>query len=201
MIEEILGFSLPKSAYEHRAFFSNSLSHPIAHTWIDNGYTVERVEKGNSSIFFVKYQLSKEIAIGDIRIIDGVLCTGDDNFDFNHIYATISFTESNDDYFAKNILINSVSYPFEKKYPFRFQKNIHIIFVSESNVFTSVSFDGHKGQIYVNDNEIILSLVRSLNSKYGKSQGFHLDFDDMEIYKLLLENDGGEVPNDMFIDK
>ena len=37
-LEEILGKKLPKSAYIHSAYFSNSKSHPISKVWVELGY-------------------------------------------------------------------------------------------------------------------------------------------------------------------
>lgn len=34
-IEQILGFALPPSAYGHRAWWANSLSHPQAGSWLN----------------------------------------------------------------------------------------------------------------------------------------------------------------------
>ncbi|MCF2640502.1 hypothetical protein I6E31_11070 [Fusobacterium varium] len=37
-IEKIIGKKLHPSAYEHQAYFSNSLSHPISKIWLELGY-------------------------------------------------------------------------------------------------------------------------------------------------------------------
>ena len=37
-IEDIISETLPKSAYEHSAYFSNSLSHPLSKIWLELGY-------------------------------------------------------------------------------------------------------------------------------------------------------------------
>ena len=42
-IERILGFSLPPSAYSHRAWWANSLSHPQAGSWLNVGWKVNKV--------------------------------------------------------------------------------------------------------------------------------------------------------------
>jgi hypothetical protein len=42
-IERILGFSLPPSAYSHRAWWANSLSHPQAGSWLNVGWKVSKV--------------------------------------------------------------------------------------------------------------------------------------------------------------
>ena len=45
-IENILGFKLPKSAYKHSAYLSNSLSHPISKIWLNLGYTQTSLKLG-----------------------------------------------------------------------------------------------------------------------------------------------------------
>jgi hypothetical protein len=49
-IERIIGTKLPKSAYRHRAWWSNS-GHPHARTWSDSGWKVISVELGQSVTF------------------------------------------------------------------------------------------------------------------------------------------------------
>ena len=60
-IENMLGFSLPPSAYTHRAFWANTTSHSIALSWLGVGYeTVEvDMEKG-VVVFEQKRQYGKD---------------------------------------------------------------------------------------------------------------------------------------------
>ena len=37
-IEDILGFKLPNSAYIHRAWWSNTMTHPQGIAWMEAGY-------------------------------------------------------------------------------------------------------------------------------------------------------------------
>lgn len=48
-IEELLGFTLPHSARQHRAFWANTTSHSIASSWLSVGYETVKVniEEGN----------------------------------------------------------------------------------------------------------------------------------------------------------
>jgi len=52
-IEEILGFSLPKSAYEYRAWWANDGNHVQARDgWISAGYNSEAVDLDNHRVSF-----------------------------------------------------------------------------------------------------------------------------------------------------
>jgi hypothetical protein len=51
-IEQILGFSLPSSAYSHRAWWANSLSHPQAGSWVKVGWRVSKVNIERNIILF-----------------------------------------------------------------------------------------------------------------------------------------------------
>lgn len=46
-IESIVGFELPKSAYEYSAYWHPSETHTICKAWTDNGYKMIHVELGN----------------------------------------------------------------------------------------------------------------------------------------------------------
>jgi hypothetical protein len=51
-IEQILGFPLPPSAYNHRAWWANSLSHPQAGSWVKVGWRVSKVNIEKNTVFF-----------------------------------------------------------------------------------------------------------------------------------------------------
>lgn len=53
-IEELLGFELPSSAREHRAFWANTESHSIARSWLDVGYRTMVVDLSGEKIVFEK---------------------------------------------------------------------------------------------------------------------------------------------------
>ena len=54
-IENILGTSLPPSAYEHRAWWANSLSHSHArHGWLKEGYETSMVDLDAREVSFVR---------------------------------------------------------------------------------------------------------------------------------------------------
>jgi len=54
-IEEILGDSLPNSAYVHRAWWANDETHTHARNgWLAAGYRVKRVDLGHRTVTFIK---------------------------------------------------------------------------------------------------------------------------------------------------
>lgn len=50
-IEDVLGFVLPKSAHEHRAWWANDLSHSQAKAWLMAGWKVESVDLNHTVRF------------------------------------------------------------------------------------------------------------------------------------------------------
>lgn len=53
-IEDVLGFELPASAREHRAFWANTESHSIALSWLSVGYKTMVVDLAEERIIFEK---------------------------------------------------------------------------------------------------------------------------------------------------
>lgn len=54
-IERILGFKLPKSAYEHEAWWSNNATgHSHARVWLDAGWRTQDVDLGGRNITFLR---------------------------------------------------------------------------------------------------------------------------------------------------
>jgi hypothetical protein len=54
-LERILGFQLPNSAYEHRAWWSNPTSpsdHPYAQSWLQAGWKVDSVDQLDKRVHF-----------------------------------------------------------------------------------------------------------------------------------------------------
>lgn len=45
-IEDIISETLPKSAYEHSAYFSNSFSHPLSKIWLELEYKQTKLVLG-----------------------------------------------------------------------------------------------------------------------------------------------------------
>ncbi len=53
-VENILGFSLPQSAYVHRAWWANSLSHPQAKSWLNAGWKIKDVDLKTQMVNFIR---------------------------------------------------------------------------------------------------------------------------------------------------
>ena len=53
-IEKAIGFSLPDSAREHRAFWANTTTHSIALSWLSVGYKTVDVDLEKEIIVFEK---------------------------------------------------------------------------------------------------------------------------------------------------
>jgi hypothetical protein len=56
-IERVLGFALPNSAREYRAWWANDRSgksHPYCKSWLDAGYKTERVEMAGEVVAFTR---------------------------------------------------------------------------------------------------------------------------------------------------
>lgn len=45
-IEKIIGFKLPKSAYQYNAYWGASKTHTITRSWIENGWKVTELKVG-----------------------------------------------------------------------------------------------------------------------------------------------------------
>lgn len=53
-IEEIIGDNLPASAYKHRPFWSNTLSHSVAYGWLNAEYKTVKVNFERQEVTFEK---------------------------------------------------------------------------------------------------------------------------------------------------
>lgn len=51
-VEQILGLSLPRSAYAHRAWWANTLSHPQAKSWLRVGWKVSNVNLEKKNVIY-----------------------------------------------------------------------------------------------------------------------------------------------------
>jgi len=60
-VENIIEDGLPKSAYEHRAWWSNELGgrHANAHVWMDVGWKVDTVDQREYWVHFVRKKTSR----------------------------------------------------------------------------------------------------------------------------------------------
>ena len=63
-IEQVLGFTLPPSAYIHRAFWANTKTHSIALSWMSVGFETVEVNIEGSYVIFEKkrnYEIGKRV--------------------------------------------------------------------------------------------------------------------------------------------
>jgi hypothetical protein len=65
-IEKILGFALPYSAYCHRAWWANSLSHPQACSWLNVGWRVSHVKVEKQTV-----SLKRLLILTISKVVDG----------------------------------------------------------------------------------------------------------------------------------
>lgn len=102
--------------------------------------------------------------------------------DYNHIVALIRFSDD-DGYQLTTVTINEKYVirilPSQKvKTQYRTQGNFHILFSSEMGPYFYKGFDGHKGNVFFDSNEIMTKLVDYINEA---KLGAKFDFD----YELL----------------
>jgi hypothetical protein len=45
-IENIIGFKLPKSAYEYNAYWRESITHTVTRAWIESGWEITELKMG-----------------------------------------------------------------------------------------------------------------------------------------------------------
>lgn len=88
--------------------------------------------------------------------------------DYHHLVTTITFT---DDDSYKMVTVKVGDHVFdvsglEIRYDYRSQGNIHLLFVSECcGKYHMKSFDGHKGNVFMDENSFVYGLVRFINHK------------------------------------
>lgn len=93
--------------------------------------------------------------------------------------------ETNDDYETTGLIIDK-KYSIEgrMKYKYRSQGNIHLLFRCEEGMHHTIkSFDGHKGTVYIDDNELMTELSKYLDEVYSDeshsqvlNHSFSMDF-------------------------
>lgn len=102
-------------------------------------------------------------------------------FEYTHLIGTIQVKE-NDSYMATEVIVNHEHrISTNVKYNFRSQGNIHLLFRCENGHFFIKSFDGHKGNVYIDDNPLMDELADYLNKAYKEQTELTLYFN----YELL----------------
>lgn len=98
--------------------------------------------------------------------MNNILCCSVCNYDYTHLIGTIEVVD-NDENQAVNFIINQqYQISIKTKYQFRSQGNIHLLFRCEDGHFFIKSFDGHKGNVFIDNNNLLDGLVIYLNNVY-----------------------------------
>jgi hypothetical protein len=99
------------------------------------------------------------------------------DFDYSHIIATLQVTDDDNNQ-TTEVVVNH-TYPIKVKtdYRYRSQGNIHILFQCEDGHFFIKSFDGHKGNVYIDTNPLMAELTDHLNKVYNDQEELSLSFD------------------------
>lgn len=107
-----------------------------------------------------------------------------------HIGAIIEVVTESDTRTATGLLIDKEHLVKldNMKYPFRSQGNIHVLFVGECGHFNIKSFDGHKGTVYEDDNELMEELTAYLNKIHADDK-FLPSFEIADIEKFVSEKE------------
>lgn len=103
------------------------------------------------------------------------------DFDYSHLIATIQ-VKDDDNYQTTEIIVNH-TFPISAKvhYEYRSQSNIHILFMCEDGHYFIKSFDGHKGNVFVDENPLMNELSAFLNNIYKDRE----EWKDIVDYELL----------------
>lgn len=110
---------------------------------------------------------------GEDKLLECLVC---DN-DYTHLVTTLSF-EDDDSYKTTKVTVGGrYEIPCTVEYRFRSQGNIHLIFICEDGHYFIKSFDGHKGNVLIDENPLIDDLSRYLNENNGQDDmRFNFDF-------------------------
>ena len=103
-----------------------------------------------------------------------------------HLEFRIEFIKSKDTWWTEKVIINHSCYELNMHYCFRTQGNTHLIFQSEAGLWFAISFDGHKGDMFVNQNPIIDYVVRILNME--NLENGTTDEHILQIIKTYIDN-------------
>ena len=98
----------------------------------------------------------------------------------------ITLRLDDDDYYhATAVSINGTRYTLQIPYEFRSQGNVHLIFLSEDSVWFCLSFDGHKGDMFVNSNSIMKYVIKILNANEKSNQKWGNDISKDILYDII----------------
>ncbi|HHT28706.1 MAG TPA: hypothetical protein GXZ82_15885 [Firmicutes bacterium] len=108
------------------------------------------------------------------------------DFEYMHLVGTIE-AHDNDSYELTKLVINgkhTIDCQNKKKYSYRSQGNIHLLYRCEEGHFSIISFDGHKGVVLFDRNTLMNDLTMFLNEK-TKDDRDKKQFDFVMSYAIL----------------
>ena len=109
---------------------------------------------------------------------------GNERFTNFHLQYTVTF-DDDDYYHATAVSINGTRYTLQIPYEFRSQGNVHLIFLSEDSVWFCLSFDGHKGDMFVISNSIMKYVFKILNANEKSNQKWGNDISKDILYDII----------------
>jgi hypothetical protein len=105
--------------------------------------------------------------------------------EFTQLETVITFhLDMEDEYKTKSVRIGEFHLPLEIKYSFRSLSNIHLVYRCNHGMgcFFILSFDGHKGSVYVNENELINELSNYLNERQKLIESINLEHECIRFF-------------------
>lgn len=95
----------------------------------------------------------------------------------NYVHFLGSFTVDDDNHYKTSEVELNGKYVFTVKarYDYRSQGNIHLLFICENGDYFIKSFDGHKGNVHIDQNSLMEELEEHLNEQSSDSYSFHVD--------------------------
>lgn len=107
------------------------------------------------------------------------------DFEYTHLVTTIKFYDD-DNYNLISVKVDDqyeIKVEKDMKYSYRSQNSISLLFTCEDGHYFYKSFDGHKGNIFIDKNEVMYELCLFLNEKNRESKTLLPDVN----YNLLAQ--------------
>lgn len=96
-----------------------------------------------------------------------ILKCGVCDFEYTHLVTTIKIHDD-DNYNLISVTVDDqyeIKVEKDMKYPYRSQNSISLLFICEDGHYFYKSFDGHKGNIFIDKNEVMHELCAFLNDE------------------------------------
>lgn len=100
-------------------------------------------------------------------------------YDYIHLIGTIEVIDNDEGQAIEFMINHKHSLAIKTKYEYRSQGNIHLLFRCEDGHFFIKSFDGHKGNVFMDENTLMDELTSYLNEVYQNEKNlfFTLSFE------------------------